>query len=48
MKKVLKILGIFLLVLLLAITGLVVFLTATEFKPEEREPAPIPSVSVDP
>lgn len=48
MKKLLKILGIFLLIVVLTLVGLIGFLTVTEFKPADREPAPMPAISATP
>ena len=41
MKKILKVLGILLLVVVLAVAGLILWLSVTEFKP-----APVESVEV--
>lgn len=48
MKKVLKVIGIVLLVLVIAAGGFVGYLTIAEYKPADREKASIPSASVEP
>ena len=47
MKKLLKVIGLLLLLVVVAAAGLIAYLTVTEYRPSAREAAPIPAASVE-